>query len=53
LPVNLQMHNEIWSDHPGGAMALRCDGSAEMLSDSLDVAVLRAACTRAGDEAAP
>ena len=26
--INTQQHNEIWSDHPGGAMALWCDGSA-------------------------
>jgi len=50
LPVNLQLHNEIWSDHPGGAMTLRCDGSAMLLEESLDVAVLRALCTRAGEE---
>jgi prepilin-type N-terminal cleavage/methylation domain-containing protein len=50
LPINLQVHNEIWSDHPGGAMALRCDGSVTLLDESLDVNVLRAACTRAGDD---
>ena len=27
-PINTQQHNEIWSDHPGGAMTLRCDGGA-------------------------
>lgn len=47
-PVNTQQHNEIWSDHTGGAMTLRCDGGATLLADSLDFATLRAICTRAG-----
>ncbi len=50
LPINLQVHNEIWSDHPGGALVLRCDGSVALLDESLDVNVLHAACTRAGDD---
>lgn len=48
--VNVQQHNEIWSDHPGGAQALRCDGSVVFLGESIEVAVLRAICTRAGAE---
>jgi prepilin-type N-terminal cleavage/methylation domain-containing protein len=50
LPINLQVHNEIWSDHPGGACALRCDGSVTKLDQSLDVSVLGAACTRARED---
>jgi prepilin-type N-terminal cleavage/methylation domain-containing protein/prepilin-type processing-associated H-X9-DG protein len=49
-PINRQQDNEIWSDHPGGAMALWCDGSVTFLEESLDVLVLRAICTRAGNE---
>jgi prepilin-type N-terminal cleavage/methylation domain-containing protein/prepilin-type processing-associated H-X9-DG protein len=50
-PVNLQQHNEIWSDHPGGAMALWCDGGATLLSETLELPVLRAICTLAGNDA--
>lgn len=49
-PINVQQDNEIWSDHPGGAMTLRCDGSAALLAETVEPAVLRAACTRAGDD---
>ena len=43
---NTQQDNEIWSDHPGGAMVTWCDGSASFLSNTIDLAVLRAACSR-------
>lgn len=49
-PINTQQHNEIWSDHRGGAMALWCDGSASFLADTIELPVLRAICTRAGNE---
>jgi len=49
--INTQQHNEIWSDHPGGAMALWCDGGATLLPDSTDLPALRAICTRAGYDA--
>jgi prepilin-type processing-associated H-X9-DG protein len=48
--INAQQHNEIWSDHPGGAMALWCDGSASLLEASIDMPALRAICTRAGND---
>jgi prepilin-type N-terminal cleavage/methylation domain-containing protein/prepilin-type processing-associated H-X9-DG protein len=44
--INTQQHNEIWSDHPGGAMALWCDGSATLLEETMTAAVLRSICTR-------
>ncbi len=44
-PINSQQDNEVWSDHPGGAMTLWCDGHAALLSDTIDVNVLRTACT--------
>lgn len=48
--INTQQNNEIWSDHPGGAMALWCDSRVTFLDESLDLRVLRAICTRAGGE---
>jgi prepilin-type N-terminal cleavage/methylation domain-containing protein/prepilin-type processing-associated H-X9-DG protein len=50
-PINTQQHNEIWSDHAGGAMALWCDGGVTLLAESMDIASLRAICTRAGNDA--
>jgi prepilin-type N-terminal cleavage/methylation domain-containing protein/prepilin-type processing-associated H-X9-DG protein len=49
-PINTQQHNEIWSDHPGGAMALWCDGSTSLLNETMELAVLRPICTRAGQD---
>ena len=48
--INTQQHNEIWSDHPGGAMALWCDGSASLLATAMELTVLRTICTRAGND---
>lgn len=48
--INTQQHNEIWSDHPGGAMALWCDGSTSLVSATMELPVLRSICTRAGNE---
>ena len=31
--INVQPDNEIWSDHPGGAMVLWCDGGAAFLTE--------------------
>ena len=42
--------DELRSRHPGGAMVLFGDGSIRLLSESLDVRILAAACTRAGCE---
>jgi prepilin-type N-terminal cleavage/methylation domain-containing protein/prepilin-type processing-associated H-X9-DG protein len=48
--INTQQHNEIWSDHPGGAMALWCDGSASLLDALMEMPALRAICTRSGND---
>ena len=48
--INQHNHNEIWSDHPGGAHVLLCDGSVHFLNQTLEVDVLTALCTRAGGE---
>jgi prepilin-type N-terminal cleavage/methylation domain-containing protein len=45
--VNTMQHNEIWSDHAGGAFALFADGGVRFLKEELDITVLRAICTRA------
>ena len=38
--------NDIRSLHPGGAMAVLCDGSVRFLSESMDLETLAAICTR-------
>jgi prepilin-type N-terminal cleavage/methylation domain-containing protein len=48
--VNAQQHDDLWSDHPGVAMAVRCDGSVALLFESIDADILRAACTRTHDD---
>lgn len=45
--------DEIYSQHPGGANVLFCDGSVHFLPDSLDVSILCALTTRAGGELIP
>jgi prepilin-type processing-associated H-X9-DG protein len=41
---------EFFSDHPGGAHALLCDGSVRFLSEETELRVLYGLCTRAGEE---
>ncbi len=49
-PINVSQNNEMWSDHPGGVCAAFCDGSARFLSELLSVDVVKALCTRDGEE---
>ena len=42
--------NDIRSQHPGGANGLFSDGSTKFLSETLDLRVLAAICTRSGGE---
>ena len=48
--INTQQHNEIFSDHVSGAMVLWCDGGAGLLAETIELPVLQAACTRAGND---
>lgn len=48
--VNAEPNNEVWSDHPNLALALRCDGGIVTLTDEIDVTVIRGIATRSGDE---
>ncbi len=50
VPINQQQHNELWSDHPHGCMALFCDGSVHFLWAGIAEETLDALCTREGDE---
>jgi prepilin-type processing-associated H-X9-DG protein len=45
--------NDIRSEHAGGANGVLADGSVRFLTESIDVRVLAALCTRAGREVAP
>lgn len=48
--INEEQNNEIWSDHPGGALGVNCDASVAFLSEAMDLRVLKARCTRANGE---
>jgi prepilin-type N-terminal cleavage/methylation domain-containing protein/prepilin-type processing-associated H-X9-DG protein len=51
IPPNPQLwEHDIRSEHPGGANAALCDGSARFLSETLNVITLKAILTRAGGE---
>jgi prepilin-type N-terminal cleavage/methylation domain-containing protein len=45
-----EFENDIRSEHPGGANGVACDGSVHFLSENMDLKVLAALCTRAGNE---
>ncbi len=49
-PINRTQNNEMWSDHPGGVNGLFCDGAVRFLSDSLDMEIIEAICSREGEE---
>ena len=49
-PINASQNNEMWSDHPGGVNAAFCDGAAHFLSETLNIRVVEALCTRDGGE---
>jgi prepilin-type N-terminal cleavage/methylation domain-containing protein len=52
FPINAApaFENDIRSRHPGGANGVLANGSVRFLSDSMDLQLLAALCTRAGGE---
>jgi prepilin-type processing-associated H-X9-DG protein len=48
--INVTQNNEIWSDHPGMAGLVFCDGHVEFVRDSVEQAVLLARLTRAAGD---
>ena len=48
--LNTFMHNDMWSDHPGGVNVVFGDGSIQFLTNSIESAIVEALCTRAGGE---
>jgi prepilin-type N-terminal cleavage/methylation domain-containing protein len=45
-----EIENDIRSEHPGGANGVTCGGSVHFLTEEIDLNVLAALCTRAGNE---
>jgi len=50
LGINLFQDNEIYSEHPGMAGVVYCDGHVQFLNESIEQAVLIAILTRSGGE---
>ncbi len=52
FPINTAppFENDIRSEHPGGAQVVLLDASVHFLSESIDLKLLAALCTRAGGE---
>jgi len=48
--INCSNHREVFSFHPGGANVVMADGSVHFLKVGLDIRVLSALVTRAGEE---
>lgn len=51
-PMNVSQNNEIWSDHPGFAGMVFCDGHVEFINQDIEQNVLLALLTRAGGDQA-
>ncbi|TWT32490.1 Type II secretion system protein G precursor [Posidoniimonas corsicana] len=50
VPPAVWEDERVFSDHPGGAHALACDGSVHFLNQGLEPEMLRSLCSRDGDE---
>jgi len=50
-PINRDQDNEIWSDHPGLAGMVFCDGHVEFVAETIGQAALLGLLTRAGGQA--
>lgn len=48
--INRSQNNEVWSDHPGMAGMVFCDGHVEFVQESIEQAVLLALLTRAAGD---
>jgi prepilin-type N-terminal cleavage/methylation domain-containing protein/prepilin-type processing-associated H-X9-DG protein len=49
-PINVTQANEMWSDHPGGAQVLLCDGSVHFAVDTISTQLLAPLCTLDGGD---
>ncbi|MEM9187195.1 MAG: DUF1559 domain-containing protein [Planctomycetota bacterium] len=49
-PFYAWTEEEIYSDHPGGAHVLMCDGSVHFLSDEVERSLVHALASRGGEE---
>lgn len=49
-PIDVVQFNEIWSDHPGGAQVLLCDGSVHFASELMSTSLLAPLCNRSGGD---
>ena len=47
-----EFENDMRSEHPQGVVACFCDGHVQFLADEIDLTILAAICTRAGNESA-
>jgi prepilin-type N-terminal cleavage/methylation domain-containing protein len=50
LPPKVWEEERVFSDHPGGAHGLACDGSVHFMSEDMDAKDLRSLCSRDGGE---
>jgi prepilin-type N-terminal cleavage/methylation domain-containing protein/prepilin-type processing-associated H-X9-DG protein len=53
LPAAWTDATQLYSDHPGGAHALYCDGSVHFLLEETELALLQALASRNGEEILP
>ena len=51
--MNCSNNSEMYGFHSGGACAVFCDGSVHFIRSNIDLCVLAALCTRAGNETVP
>jgi type II secretory pathway pseudopilin PulG len=52
-PPKAWYDERIYSEHPGGAHALACDGSVQFLTEDVEKRLIRSLCTRDGEEPLP
>ena len=52
-PPDAWVDERIFSEHPGGAHALACDGSVHFLQDAIDPGIVLVLCSRDGGETDP